>query len=80
MNQPETMSAHDAAVRLSLSIDTVLQLARSGALPAHAVDGAYRFRREDVESYARRSADTDPPGDGIVNDLVRRPDADSEQR
>lgn len=74
--EPDLLSAHDVAIRLGLSVDTVMHLARQGALPARITDDTYRFHPDDVRAFANRFPDADPPGDGRVNDLVRAPAAE----
>ncbi len=69
--EPTLLSAHDVAIRLSLSVGTVMHLAQQGTLPAQITDDTYWFRADDVQAFANRFPDADPPGDGMVNDLVR---------
>jgi excisionase family DNA binding protein len=45
---PQLMSEADVASRLHISIRKVAQIAHSGRLPVVRVDGAVRFREEDV--------------------------------
>jgi excisionase family DNA binding protein len=45
---PQLMSKTDVASRLHISIRKVAQIAQSGRLPVVRVDGAVRFREEDV--------------------------------
>ena len=45
---PQLMSKADVASRLHISIRKVAQIAQSGRLPLVRVDGAVRFREEDV--------------------------------
>ncbi len=45
---PQLMSTADVASRLHISIRKVAQIARSGRLPVVRVDGAVRFREQDV--------------------------------
>lgn len=71
MQPPDLLSAHDVAIRLSLSVDTVLQLARQGDLPTQMMNGAVWFRPDDVAAYADRHPDADPPADGQVTNLIR---------
>lgn len=47
------MTAEQAAELLQVSLRTVLQLARDGALPGHKVGRAWRFCRSDVIAYVR---------------------------
>ncbi|HVM61034.1 MAG TPA: helix-turn-helix domain-containing protein [Verrucomicrobiae bacterium] len=45
---PQLMSKADVASRLQVSIRKVAEIAQSGRLPVVRVDGAVRFREEDV--------------------------------
>jgi len=45
---PQLMSKADVASRLHVSIRKVAEIAQSGRLPVVRVDGAVRFREEDV--------------------------------
>ncbi|HVM61314.1 MAG TPA: helix-turn-helix domain-containing protein [Verrucomicrobiae bacterium] len=45
---PQLMSRADVASRLQISIRKVAEIAQSGRLPVVRVDGAVRFREEDV--------------------------------
>jgi excisionase family DNA binding protein len=78
MERPEYLSAHEAAIHLQLSEDTVLNLARNGTLPAEERDGRLLFRRSDVEAYRDSVADNDPVGDGTESTLVHGEAAASE--
>lgn len=49
----EILTAEQAAELLQVSLRTVLQLARDGALPGHKVGRAWRFCRSDVIAYVR---------------------------
>ena len=71
MEQRHRLSVQDVAIRLSLSVDTVIHLAEQQRLPAEIIDGTYWFYEDDVWAYANRYPDADPPGDGAINDLSR---------
>jgi len=45
---PQLMSRTDVASRLHISVRKVAEIAQSGRLPVVRVDGAVRFREEDV--------------------------------
>ena len=45
---PQLMSKADVASRLHVSVRKVAEIAQSGRLPVVRVDGAVRFREEDV--------------------------------
>ena len=45
---PQLMSKADVASRLHISIRKVAEIAQSGRLPVVRVDGAVRFKEEDV--------------------------------
>ena len=45
---PQLMSRADVASRLQISIRKVAEIAQSGRLPILRVDGAVRFKEEDV--------------------------------
>ena len=45
---PQLMSRTDVASRLHISVRKVAEIAQSGHLPVVRVDGAVRFREEDV--------------------------------
>ena len=45
---PQLMSKADVASRLHISIRKVAEIAQSGRLPVVRVDGAVRFKEEDI--------------------------------
>lgn len=47
------MDVQEAATYVGLSTFTVRRLAKQGALPAAKIGRAYRFKREDIDSYLR---------------------------
>jgi excisionase family DNA binding protein len=47
------MDVQEAANYVGLSTFTVRRLAKQGALPAAKIGRAYRFKREDIDSYLR---------------------------
>lgn len=47
------MDVQEAAEYVGLSTFTVRRLAKQGALPAAKIGRAYRFKKEDIDSYLR---------------------------
>jgi len=47
------MDVEEAADYVGLSTFTVRRLAKNGALPAAKIGRAYRFKKEDIDSYLR---------------------------
>jgi excisionase family DNA binding protein len=47
------MNVDEASQYVGLSQFTVRRLARNGVLPAAKIGRAYRFKREDIDSYIR---------------------------
>lgn len=47
------MDVQEAANYVGLSTFTVRRLAKQGSLPAAKIGRAYRFKREDIDSYLR---------------------------
>lgn len=47
------MDVDEASQYVGLSQFTVRRLARNGVLPAAKIGRAYRFKREDIDSYIR---------------------------
>lgn len=47
------MDVQEAATYVGLSTFTVRRLAKQGALPAAKIGRAYRFKRDDIDSYLR---------------------------
>jgi excisionase family DNA binding protein len=52
-NESKLMDVNEAANYVGLSTFTVRRLAKQGALPAAKIGRAYRFKREDIDSYLR---------------------------
>jgi excisionase family DNA binding protein len=74
LSRSQLLSLREVAIRIGAAEDTVVTWVQNGMLPAQMADGMYRFAPEDVAAFANSHPDGNPPGDGIVNDLVRRPD------
>jgi excisionase family DNA binding protein len=53
MEENKLMNVEEAAGYVGLSSFTVRRLAKNGALPAAKIGRAYRFKREDIDSYLR---------------------------
>lgn len=53
MDNDNLMDVAEAAQYVGLSTFTVRRLAKNGALPAAKIGRAYRFKREDIDSYLR---------------------------
>ena len=51
--EPEVLTAEEAADLLRVSVKTVLALARAGTLPGEKVGRAWRFVKADVLNYVR---------------------------
>lgn len=51
--EPEVLTAEEAADLLRVSVKTVLALARAGTLPGEKVGRAWRFVKTDVLNYVR---------------------------
>lgn len=51
--EEKLMNVEEAADYVGLSSFTVRRLAKNGALPAAKIGRAYRFKREDIDSYLR---------------------------
>lgn len=51
--EPEVLTAEEAADLLRVSVKTVLALARAGTLPGEKVGRAWRFVKVDVLNYVR---------------------------
>jgi excisionase family DNA binding protein len=47
------MDVEEAADYVGLSTFTVRRLAKNGALPAAKIGRAYRFKKEDIDTYLR---------------------------
>lgn len=47
------MDVREAAEYVGLSTFTVRRLAKQGSLPAAKIGRAYRFKRDDIDSYLR---------------------------
>ncbi len=47
------MDVNETAKYVGLSTFTVRRLAKQGALPAAKIGRAYRFKRDDIDSYLR---------------------------
>ena len=47
------MDVNETAAYVGLSTFTVRRLAKQGALPAAKIGRAYRFKRDDIDSYLR---------------------------
>lgn len=57
---PQLMSKVDVASRLHISIRKVAEIAQSGRLPVVRVDGAVRFKEEDVLRLLTENQETKP--------------------
>lgn len=53
MEHQRLMDVEEAANYVGLSTFTVRRLAKHGALPAAKIGRAYRFKKEDIDSYLR---------------------------
>lgn len=53
MEFQKLMDVEEAADYVGLSTFTVRRLAKNGALPAAKIGRAYRFKREDIDTYLR---------------------------
>lgn len=53
MTEAKLMNVDEAANYVGLSSFTVRRLAKQGSLPAAKIGRAYRFKREDIDSYLR---------------------------
>jgi excisionase family DNA binding protein len=53
MESNNLMDVKEAAEYVGLSTFTVRRLAKQGELPAAKIGRAYRFKREDIDSYIR---------------------------
>lgn len=53
MEQDRLMSVEQTSEYVGLSTFTVRRLAKQGALPAAKIGRAYRFKRDDIDSYLR---------------------------
>lgn len=53
MDNGRLMDVEEAADYVGLSTFTVRRLAKHGQLPAAKVGRAYRFKKEDIDSYLR---------------------------
>lgn len=53
MEHQRLMDVEEAADYVGLSTFTVRRLAKNGALPAAKIGRAYRFKKEDIDSYLR---------------------------
>lgn len=53
MTDNKLMNVEEAALYVGLSNFTVRRLAKQGSLPAAKIGRAYRFKREDIDSYLR---------------------------
>lgn len=53
MDNETLMDVRGAAEYVGLSTFTVRRLAKQGDLPAAKIGRAYRFKREDIDSYLR---------------------------
>lgn len=53
MEHTRLMDVEEAADYVGLSTFTVRRLAKNGALPAAKIGRAYRFKKEDIDSYLR---------------------------
>jgi len=51
--EEKLMNVEEAADYVGLSSFTVRRLAKNGSLPAAKIGRAYRFKREDIDSYLR---------------------------
>jgi excisionase family DNA binding protein len=53
MEFQKLMDVEEAADYVGLSTFTVRRLAKNGALPAAKIGRAYRFKKEDIDTYLR---------------------------
>jgi excisionase family DNA binding protein len=53
MMENKLMNVEEAAQYVGLSAFTVRRLAKLGAIPAAKIGRAYRFKREDIDTYLR---------------------------
>jgi excisionase family DNA binding protein len=53
MEHQRLMDVEEAADYVGLSTFTVRRLAKNGTLPAAKLGRAYRFKKEDIDSYLR---------------------------
>lgn len=53
MDSNNLMDVAEAAEYVGLSTFTVRRLAKQGSLPAAKIGRAYRFKRDDIDSYLR---------------------------
>jgi len=53
MDHDKLMDVQETADYIRLSTFTVRRLAKQGVLPAAKIGRAYRFKREDIDSYLR---------------------------
>jgi excisionase family DNA binding protein len=53
MDNNNLMDVQETATYVGLSTFTVRRLAKQGSLPAAKIGRAYRFKREDIDSYLR---------------------------
>lgn len=53
MDNGRLMDVEEAAAYVGLSAFTVRRLAKNGQLPAAKIGRAYRFKKEDIDSYLR---------------------------
>lgn len=51
--EEKLMNVQEAASYVGLSSFTVRRLAKNGLLPAAKIGRAYRFKKEDIDSYIR---------------------------
>jgi len=58
MEEAKLMNVEEAASYVGLSSFTVRRLAKQGSLPAAKIGRAYRFKREDIDSYLREQYNT----------------------
>lgn len=70
MNSPEVMTAAELAEYLHLSVSSIHQLARDGAIPAMKVGRHWRFNRRSVEQWlsisTKKRIEQDQPGDVLA--------------
>lgn len=53
MDNDNLMDVNEAAEYVGLSTFTVRRLAKQGSIPAAKLGRAYRFKRDDIDSYLR---------------------------
>ena len=66
-------SIQDAADYLAVDYKTIYRLVRAGKLPAEKVGGAYRIRRDVLETYVRSQADDVPHETASIESEERLP-------